>query len=157
MSHKHICILIAASVLALGPALMAESFADAVLSFDAGSTPALKWFPPDYTTSAPYTDSSAALGKPAGLTEGAWGGENILSPFNAAAKLDEIVSIGEGGHLTLRLANYAEVGAGCEIGIFGSVNLAEEDWMNPSGTTGDPVFAFGVDEVTVEVSEDLSQ
>lgn len=132
-------------------AALADSFADNVISYDPGATGATHW--PDNT---PYTDAGAALGGPDGITEG-FSGDNILTPFNPAAALDEIVSIGEGGHLTLQLANYVDVGAGADIGVFGNVAVAEADWMNPIGTAGDPVVTFGQDPVTIEISYDRSQ
>ena len=132
-------------------AAQAQSFAQDVISYDAGTSPALKWPNDD-----PYTNSAAALGAPDGITEG-FAGPNILSVFNPAAELDEIVSVGEGGHLTLRLANELVVGTGPSLGIFSHVGLAEGDWGNPSGTASDPVMAFGADPVLIDVSTDGSQ
>lgn len=131
---------------------MAGSFAAAVVSYDPGATPAAKWPAWD-----PFTNAWAALGAPDGLTEGFMGAPNILSVFNPADGLDEIVSIGEGGHLTLWLENFLVVGEGPELGVFTHVGLAEADWENPSGTAGSPAVAFGVDPVTVEASADGQQ
>ena len=141
-------------LISAGPAA-AGSFAVSVISYDPGDAPARKYFPPnwDYDSSIPFTTASAALGAPDGITDG-FSGDNILSAFNPASHLDEIVSIGEGGQLTLQLANYINVAVGRDVGVFGNVGLAEADWMNATGTAGDPAMTFGADPVTIEVSFD---
>src|SRR6185503_2233242 len=60
---------------------------------------------------------------------------------------------GEGGHLTLRLSNYAIPNAsGPEIGIFENVGLIDDDY--PNGITTGPAGKFGTDNALVEVSAD---
>ena len=138
---------------------MADSFAGKVISYDAGSMPAVRTYVNDAWVpqrTDPLTNSSSALGKPAGFVTEPYMTipGTIVSPFIPVANPDQIVSIGEGGHLTLRLENYAVVGAGVEIGLFANVGLWDEDW--PNGRAYDPPNTFGDDGVTVKVSYDGS-
>jgi len=97
-----------------------------------------------------YANPAAALGSPDGVTgEGVF--PNVLGPFSPAYSDDEIVQIGEGGHLTLRLSHYAVVGAGLELGVITNVGLIDNDW--PNGATAGTASTFGADDATVEVSE----
>jgi len=137
---------------------MADSFAGKVISYNAGTTPASRSYYNDswaFVDAVPLTDSSAALGKPTGyVTEPYASTGMIVSTFNPAANPDQIVSVGEGGHLTLRLENYAVVGVGDEIGLFTNVGLWDTGW--PNGQAGTPAATLGTDGVTVEVSADGS-
>jgi hypothetical protein len=114
----------------------------AVVSYDAGATPATG-----------YTTASAAVGQPERFT-----GEvmfpGVVSPFNPPFGANEIVSVGEGGHIVLRLSHYAiPQAAGPEIGVFENVGLVDVNY--PSGQAGAPAGTFGpLDSATVEVSED---
>lgn len=158
---KKFTVIVAVSLMLAAAPAAADSFANQVVSYDAGSSPAHKmlwvtdsWDPytGHYEDEGPYSDASAALGSPDGITEG-WGGADIIvSMFNPAIGLDQIVSIGEGGHLTLRLANYAQLGAGPEIGLFSNIGLWDDDY--PNGTATNPVSALGfIDPINVKVSE----
>jgi hypothetical protein len=80
------------------------------------------------------------------------GWDGVLSPFNAGWEADEIVQIGPGGHLTLRLERYATVGAGLEIGVVANAGLMDANW--PNADVGDPAVTIGSDVATVEVSYD---
>ncbi len=145
-------LMIAGTVVILDtPAAQAGSFAQAVIAYDPGTTYATKW--PNWD---PYTNSSAAIGCPDAITEG-FGSDNIVSPFNPAVKLNQIVSIGEGGQLTLQLANYLQVSGGPSLGIFSNAGVAEADYMNPIGTTGSPLTTFGVNHVNIDVSANGQQ
>ena len=76
----------------------------------------------------------------------------VISPFNPPYQTNDIVSIGENGHLTLRLSNYAIPQAGSrEIGVFTNAGLADFDY--PNGKADGGPFTFGVDSALVEVSE----
>jgi hypothetical protein len=115
-------------------------FAVDVVSYDSGLTPA-----------AGYTMPAAALGSPERFTgEGVF--PSIVSPFSPPFLNSEIVSIGEGGWLTLRLSHYAIPQAGDpEIGVFTNVGLIETNF--PNGQAGSPPGTFGVDSAVVELSE----
>jgi hypothetical protein len=108
-----------------------------VVSYDAGTTPA-----------SGYTNASAAVGEPERYTgEGVFPG--IVSPFSPPYLASEIVSVGEGGHITLKLSHFAMPQAGLEIGVFENVGL-QIDFGNL--TVLDPVSTFGDDHAFVEVS-----
>jgi hypothetical protein len=116
-------------------------YAVQVVSYDAGATPA-----------SGYNDSLSALGLPERFTgEGVFPG--VVSPFNPPFLRNEIVSVGEGGQLTLRLSNYAvpQIGAP-EIGVFSNPGLIDVNY--PNGQAGSPATTFGFDSALVEVSGD---
>jgi hypothetical protein len=117
-------------------------FGAAVVSYVAGTTPATG-----------FTTASAAIGEPERFTgEGVFPG--IVSPFNPPFSNTEIASVGEGGHLTLRLSHYAIAQAsGPEIGVFENIGLADTDF--PNGQAGTPAGTFGpLDSAIVDVSAD---
>jgi hypothetical protein len=119
----------------------AAQYAAGVVSYDPGTTP---------TTG--FTTAAAALGAPERHTgEGSFPG--VVSPFNPPFLSSEIVSVGEGGHITLRLSHYAiPQAAGPEIGVFENVGLIDANF--PNGVAGSPAMAFGIDSATVDVSAD---
>lgn len=139
------CSLIAASALAFVVAdetPVIAQYAAQVISYNAGVTPA-----------SGFTNASAALGEPERFTgEGAFPG--VVSPFNPPFLTSEIVSIGEGGQIKLRLSHYAvaQAAGAPEIGIFENVGLADTNY--PNGQAGSPASAFGIDSAVVEVSAD---
>jgi hypothetical protein len=117
----------------------------AVLSYDEGATPATG-----------FTTPSAATGQPERFTgEGVFLG--IVSPFNPPFGANEIVSVGEGGHIVLRLSHYAiPQAAGPEIGVFENVGLVDVNY--PNGQAGSPAATFGpLDSANVDVSTDGTQ
>ena len=143
--------LLGNSVLALGLGLLFVSrtalaqHAIEVVSFDPGTTAA-----------AGFNQLAAVLGPPA-KTNGANPFEGVVSPFNPPYKTGDILSIGETGHLTLRLSNYVvPQSGGPEIGVFTNVGLLDSDY--PNGKAGDVLGpddnTFGIDGALVEVSED---
>jgi hypothetical protein len=136
-SQRWLSIVSSAALIALMPGQTFAQFATAVVSYNAGATPATG-----------FTTSSSALGSPERfIGEGVFPG--IVSPFNPPFLASEIVSVGEGGHLTLRLSHYAiPQAAGPEIGVFENVGVIDVG----GGTAGSPAAAFGVDSATVEVS-----
>ncbi len=131
-------VLVAFAVsLISGPAT--AQYAAAVVSYDAGTTP-----------HPGYNAKLAALGSPERFTgENVWPG--AVSPFNPAWATDELISVGEGGQLTLRLSNYAVPQAGGpEIGVFTNASIIDTDY--PNGQAGSPLGALGVDSAVVDVS-----
>jgi hypothetical protein len=116
-------------------------FAAEIVSYNPGTTPVNG-----------FTTALAALGEPERFTgEGVFPG--IVSPFNPPYLPSDIVSIGEGGQITLRLSNYAipQSGGLPEIGIFENVGLVATDF--PNVRAGSPATAFGIDSANVEVSD----
>lgn len=132
--------LLSLTTLALAAASAAHAqHAVEVLSYTPGAAP-----------SAGYTNTAAALGQPQRDTDF---GE--VSPFNPPFSTDDLVSIGEGGQITLRLSNYAIPQAGGpEIGVFTNTGLIDVDWPNGQAGTGVDFGAFGIDSASVAVSSD---
>jgi hypothetical protein len=138
---------VAAGVLAGLPSLAwAGSFAAGVVSYTPGGSD------PNFQTPA------AALGAPDGISgENAaatnyFGFPNVLSPFSPAYQGDEVVQIGEGGQLTLRLANFVNVGAGKRLGVISNVGLQDSPSFN--GQNLSPAATFGGGVARVKVSQD---
>ncbi len=119
---------------------VAAQYAVEVVSYAPGTAPV-----------AGFTDLAAPLGEPEHFTgEGVFPG--VVSPFNPPFLTTEIISIGEGGWLTLRLSNFAKPQAGGpEIGVFTNVGMLDANF--PNGQAGSPPVAFGIDSALVEVSE----
>jgi hypothetical protein len=112
-------------------------------------------YSPGALSGGTYTNPQTALGWPERFTgEGAFPG--VVSPFNPPFLPSEIVSIGEGGHLTLRLGESASDDAahlyGVDLLIFGNAAFIDADF--PNGATGNPATLFGADGGMVEVSAD---
>ncbi len=145
MRLSSLCRTSAAVSLALASASLAASFAQQVVSYTPGSGVGV------------YTNPSVALGAPDGVTgenaaaSPAFGGA-VMGPFNSAYQNDEIVRVGEGGSITLRLERYINIGAGAEFGLIENVSFFDPAY--PSGTTTDPAAVFGNDNALVEVSQD---
>lgn len=92
------------STIALGLAALsgvrdaqATQFAAEVVSYKSGTG-----FATDWSTGAGYTNKAAILGPPARETPGEWGGP--VTPFSPPYQLDQILSLGEGGEVTLKFA-----------------------------------------------------
>ncbi|QEG33384.1 PEP-CTERM sorting domain-containing protein [Bythopirellula goksoeyrii] len=135
------CFACLAMLVLAAPSNALAQHAVEVLSYDSGSTPA-----------SGFTSSSAALGIPERDTgEGVFPGEVTL--FNPPWLDSEIVSIGEGGFLELRLSNYVLADpTGPELGVFTNVGFIDVDF--PNGQIGSPPGIFGADSAEVSVSED---
>lgn len=110
------------------------------------------------------TNPAAALGKPGAIIPGSpeFVSEEYSFPMTPAEPLNpftphydgsELVQVGPGGHLTLRLERYVTVGSGLELGVFGNVGLI--NMGTTPRTAGSDAFAlsFGIDDVVIEVSE----
>ena len=140
-----ISLIVAAAVACLNPQFSMAQHAVQVTSYDAGATPAI-----DFGSGLPYDDTSTALGEPSRFTFDDFF-PGVVSPFSGPYKRDQLLSIGETGHVTLRLSNYAlpQVG-GHEIGVFAHASLI--DVAYPAGQAGDRAAAFSVDSAVVELS-----
>lgn len=108
-------------------------------------------YDPGTNSPAIYTTPSTALGSPERFTgEGIFPG--LVTVFNPPFGTDEIVSVGEEGHITLRLSHFAIPGAGPEIGVFENAGFI--DFNYPDGLVGTANDMFGIDSAEVAVSED---
>ena len=104
-----------------------------------------------------YLDAATALGPPERFTgEGFF--PSVVGPFNPAFGTDEIVSIGEGGQLTVRFATPITDNAGNPFGVdlivFGNNGFIDAAY--PSGIAGPAGQTFDDDTMRVEVSADGS-
>jgi len=118
-----------------------DPFADEVISFDVG------------TGGAPgYDDPFTALGSPERFTgEGIF--PTVVSAFSGPFGLDEIVSIGGGGHLTVKfntpVLDDPNNLYGIDLLVFGNTSFIDARY--PNGVVGG---VFGNDGGTIEVSAD---
>lgn len=145
----------AAAGLGLALPVSASPYATSVVSYDPGTTPATTF------DGTPFTQSSAALGEPTRFTgEGVFPG--VVSPFNPPFMLNEVVSIGEGGHLTVGfdrpITNDPSNLFGIDFLIFGNGGFVDDDgdFGNDDGRVADPPLLFGLDWMHVSVSVDGS-
>src|ERR1041384_611947 len=89
-------ILILASAMANSLAQTSQ-FADSIIAYNPG-----RGFVTEFGSGLGYTNASAALGQPSRITPGPFGGP--VDPFNPPYLRDQIVSMGEGGSLTVRFS-----------------------------------------------------
>lgn len=131
----------------LAPRLANAQFAVEVVSYDSGTTVAR-----EFGTNLPYDLTATALGEPSRFISDPFF-PSIVSPFSAPYQRTQLLSVGENGHATLRLSNYAVAQpGGHEIGVFAHAFLIDSAY--PAGDTGATAAAFGVDSAVVELSAD---
>ncbi|MCG8406329.1 MAG: PEP-CTERM sorting domain-containing protein [Phycisphaerales bacterium] len=121
----------------------------------AGPWPTSVTYDPGTTPVAGFTDPTTALGAPERFTgEGVFPG--AVTMFNPAFGTDEIVSIGEGGHLTVSFDEPVQDDPGnlhgVDLIIFGNTGFIDSNF--PNGQLGNPAGVFGSGLATVEVSAD---
>ncbi|HWB19927.1 MAG TPA: dockerin type I domain-containing protein [Phycisphaerales bacterium] len=117
-----------------------DAFADVVVSYTAG------------TGAGAYTNPMTALGSPERFTgEGVF--PSCVTPFNPTFGLDEIVSIGAGGQLTLKfntpVTDDPNNPYGIDLIIFGNTGFSDANY--PNGIVSAP---FDDPAGTVQVSAD---
>ncbi len=121
-------------------------FADAVVDYDAGANPI-----------PGYTDPDAVMGSPTRFTGVQFGFPSVVSPFSPAFDPGEVVSVGFGGSLTLRMGQSIRDDAAHRFGldfiVFGNAGFIDVDF--PNGSVGDvPAFFGRQAPVLVEASVD---
>ncbi len=119
-----------------------DPFADESISYDQGANPA-----------GGYTDPTTSLGSPERFTgEGIFPG--VVSVFSPAWGLDELVSIGAGGHLEVRfdtpVTDDPANPFGIDLLIFGNAGFIDAGGVAGAGL-------FGADGGLIEVSADGAQ
>jgi len=127
---------------ALAHSALASPWAGSVASFNPGLTP-----------QADYPNPATTLGSPERFTgEGEFPSNVTL--FNPAFGVDELFSIGEGGHLTLELSTPATNDAahlhGVDLIVFGNAGFLASDYPN----MGSPAELFQPESGRIEVSGD---
>jgi hypothetical protein len=144
------------SVLALASVLLTlqarAQFADAVTEYNAGA---------GYVPG--YTNAAAALGEPSRVTPGLYGGP--VTPFNPAYLSSQLVSIGEGGSLTVKfdkaVHNHPRNRFEIDLIIFGNpgfiitndFDFNTFNWVGTPATDGS-LFGSGEGQSVVSVSQD---
>jgi len=130
---------------AVGEARGADPWADTVVSYDEGSG-----------VSPELTDPETALGSPERFTGEDTPFPSVVSPFSPPFAGDEIVSIGEGGQLTLAfdepIADDPSNPFGADLIVFGNGGFVDVDF--PNGRVGSPPVTFGLDQAQISVSAD---
>jgi len=106
-----------------------------------------------------FDHASSALGAATRFTSPDSPFPSVVSPFSPPFGADEIVSIGAGGSLTLRLGSNIRDRAGHAFGldfiVFGNAGFVDTSY--PHGVVGDAPFMFGTGAaVLVEASVDGS-
>ena len=138
--------LIAFAIVVSLSRIASAQYAVQVVSYNQGTNPHI-----DFETTLPQNLSQAALGQPTRLNGGDF--PAVVSPFDPPFRRNDIVSIGAGGQLTLRLSNYAVPQAGGpEIGVFSNAFFADSPPFDGEPQT--PVSVSGNDSAFVEVSAD---
>ena len=134
---------------------LASPYATSVVSYDQGSNP-----------TSMFTDDTTALGSPERFTgEGQF--PSGVTPFNPAFGLDELVSVGSGGHLALgfdrAITNDASHAFGIDLIIFSNSGFLDasytddDDSNDGDGLTGASPFLFGAGgAATIQVSVDAT-
>jgi hypothetical protein len=106
-----------------------------------------------------YTNAAAALGEPSRVTPGTYGGP--VTPFNPPYLASQMVSIGEGGSLTLKfdkpIHNQPQNRFGIDFIIFGNAgfivtNEIDFNTFNWIGTPATDGSLFGANEGQTRVS-----
>jgi hypothetical protein len=144
-TYRFMLIICMAYCASMSTSSVRGQYAAQVVSYNAGST-----------ANNNFTTPSAALGSPSHFTSDA-NFPSVVSPFSPPFLSNQIVSVGEGGQITLQLSNYAMPQAGGlpELGIFGNVGVTDISY--PNGVAGTPATTFsGIESANVEVSADGS-
>lgn len=136
----------------------AAGFATAVIHYEPGVGYATDW-----ATGAGYTDPGTALGVPSRITvdpDPQWGGTFEVNPFSGPYLLSQVVSVGEGGSLTVRLGTPATDEPthpyGVDFMIFGhsAFLITNGDYTGGGITDGSLLGAAEPGSTRVEVSAD---
>lgn len=127
-------------------------FADAIVEYNSGAG-----FVPG------YTNAQSALGEPSRITPGTYGGP--VTPFNPPYLPSQLVSIGEGGSLTVKfdkaVHNHPRNRFGIDFIIFGNpgfiitndFDFTSFNWVGTPATDGS-LFGGGEGQTIVSVSQD---
>ena len=147
-------IIIALGVAALPGASEARAtqFAAEVVSYKSGVG-----FATDWSTGAGYINKDAIVGPPARETPGEWGGP--ITPFSPPYLLDQILSIGVGGEVTLKFGKPIRDESinpfGLDFLVFGCAGFTITNGdFGGGGITDGTLFDQAAGETRVSVSAD---
>ncbi len=153
MRREWIALLACASAMGLGSsAASGVNFAETVVSYTPGMG-----FATEFGSGLGYTNAAAALGEPSRSIPGPFGGP--VDPFNPPYTRDQLVSIGEGGSLTVAFANPIPNSDAHPFGIdfivFGSAGFVITNGnFTGGGITDGSLFGANPGATRVSVSAD---
>ena len=147
-----IIILLGLAALPGASETRATQFAAEVVSYKSGVG-----FATDWSTGAGYTNKDAIVGPPARETPGKWGGP--ITPFSPPYLLGQILSIGEGGEVTLKFSNPVRDESinpfGLDFLVFGGAGFTITNGdFGGGGITDGTLFGQADGETRVSVSAD---
>jgi len=136
-------------------AYAANPWADNVVDYDPGTG-----IPNDFVTGTPYDDASTALGEPTRFTSDTANFGGATTPLQSAFRNDEIVSIGNGGSLTVSFDEPVTDDPNNPFGIdllifgnsflFGSTIFNPDFSFNPTGTVEGVAAEGGIVELSAD-------
>ena len=147
-----IIILLGLAALPGASETRATQFAAEVVSYKSGVG-----FATDWSTGAGYTNKDAIVGPPARETPGKWGGP--ITPFSPPYLLGQILSIGEGGEVTLKFGKPIRDESinpfGLDFLVFGGAGFTITNGdFGGGGITDGTLFGQDDGETRVSVSAD---
>ena len=147
-----IIILLGLAALPGASETRATQFAAEVVSYKSGVG-----FATDWSTGAGYTNKDAIVGSPARETPGKWGGP--ITPFSPPYLLAQILSIGEGGEVTLKFGKPIRDESinpfGLDFLVFGGAGFTITNGdFGGGGITDGTLFGQDDGETRVSVSAD---
>jgi len=147
-----ITILLGLAALPGASGTRATQFAAEVVSYKSGVG-----FATDWSTGAGYTNKDAIVGSPARETPGKWGGP--ITPFSPPYLPGQILSIGEGGEVTLKFGKPIRDELinpfGLDFLVFGGAGFAITNGdFGGDGITDGTLFGQADGETRVSVSAD---
>ena len=148
----YIKIIVVTFLLGSIPASKATSFVSSVVGYHPGSG-----FAVEFGSGLGFTNTLSVIGEPSRETPGEWGGE--VNPFSPPYLADQLLSIGEGGYVTLTfnqpVFNSPNNPYGLDFILFGNAgfNITNGDYSG-GGVTDGSVFGSDASTASVWVSED---
>ena len=147
-----IIILLGLAALPGASETRATQFAAEVVSYKSGGG-----FATDWSTGAGYTNKDAIVGPPARETPGKWGGP--ITPFSPPYLIGQILSIGEGGEVTLKFSKPIRDESinpfGLDFLVFGGSGFTITNGdFGGGGITDGTLFGQADGETRVSVSAD---
>ena len=145
-------IVVGAALLVTPGALRADSFATEVIDYEPG-----EGFAKDWATGAGYTKTGSILGPPSSVTPGEFGAP--ITPFSPPYLLDQILSIGKGGQVTVKfnrpIRNESLNPFGLDFIVFGAAGftITNGDFTG-GGITDGSLFGQAEGGTRVSVSND---